>query len=126
MYIYTYIHITSIACLTCIPTGAAIGVNEQFDPPAHPPPGLQRAVNKLPNGQTNGHSCHLSSLHDSPGVRNDLSAGEGISSDEDEEEESFSPRWKGIESIFEAYEEYMEGEFTALDEIQTCIIWINM
>ncbi|XP_051740175.1 genetic suppressor element 1 [Ctenopharyngodon idella] len=88
--------------------GAAIGTNEQFDPPARPPPGLQRAVNKLPNGQTNGHSCHLSPLHNSPGVRNDLSAGEGISSDEDEEEEPFSPRWKGIESIFEAYEEYME------------------
>ncbi|XP_067291866.1 genetic suppressor element 1 isoform X2 [Pseudorasbora parva] len=88
--------------------GAAIGANEQFDPPAHPPPGLQRAVNKLPNGQTNGHNCHISAHHDSPGVRNDLSAGEGISSDEDEEEESFSPRWKGIESIFEAYTEYLE------------------
>ncbi|XP_039503729.1 genetic suppressor element 1-like [Pimephales promelas] len=83
----------------------SIGASEQFDPHAHPPPGLQRALNKLPNGQTNGH---LSALHNSPGVRNDLSAGEGISSDEDEEEESFSPRWKGIESIFEAYKEYME------------------
>ncbi|KAK7117861.1 hypothetical protein R3I94_023170 [Phoxinus phoxinus] len=88
--------------------GVAIGANEQFDPPAHPPPGLQRPLNKLPNGQTNGHSCHLSALHDSPGLRNDLSAGEGISSDEDEEDESFSPRWNGIESIFEAYKEYME------------------
>ncbi|XP_058622760.1 genetic suppressor element 1 isoform X2 [Onychostoma macrolepis] len=84
------------------------GASEQFEPPALPPPGLQRAVNRLPNGQSNGHSCHISAQRESPGVRNDLSAEEGVSSDEDEEEESFGPRWKGIESVFEAYEEYME------------------
>ncbi|XP_009296319.1 genetic suppressor element 1 isoform X2 [Danio rerio] len=84
------------------------GVNEQVDPVAHPSPGLQRAVNKLPIRQTNGHSWPVSAHRDSPVVSNDLSAGEGISSDEDEEEESFSPRWKGIESIFTAYEEYIE------------------
>uniref|UniRef100_A0A8C1BIQ1 Gse1 coiled-coil protein a n=1 Tax=Cyprinus carpio carpio TaxID=630221 RepID=A0A8C1BIQ1_CYPCA len=84
------------------------GASEQFEPPALPPPGLQRAVNKLPNGQSNGHSCHISAQRESPGVRNDFSAEEGISSDEDEEEESFGPRWRGIESIFEAYGEYME------------------
>ncbi|XP_073687762.1 LOW QUALITY PROTEIN: genetic suppressor element 1 [Garra rufa] len=84
------------------------GANEQFGPPTRPPPGLQRAVNRLPNGQSNGHSCHISAQRDSPGVRHELSAEEGVSSDGDEEEESFSPRWKGIESIFEAYEEYME------------------
>ncbi|KAL1247752.1 hypothetical protein QQF64_023128, partial [Cirrhinus molitorella] len=83
------------------------GVNEQFELPARPLPGLQRAVNRLPNGQSNGHSCHISAQRDSPGVRNELSAEEGVSSDEDEES-SLSPRWKGIESIFEAYEEYME------------------
>ncbi|XP_052452855.1 genetic suppressor element 1 isoform X1 [Carassius gibelio] len=77
---------------------------EQFEPPALPPPGLQRAVNK----QSNGHSCHISAQRVSPAVRNDFSAEEGISSDEDEEEESVAPRWRGIESIFEAYEEYME------------------
>lgn len=84
------------------------GANEQFEPPALPPPALQRAINTLPNGQSNGHSCQISAQRDSPGMRNDFSAEEGISSDEDEEEESFSPRWKGIESIFEAYEEYMQ------------------
>lgn len=83
-------------------------MNEQVDPVAHPSPGLQRAVNKLPIRQTNGHSWPVSAHRDSPVVSNDLSAGEGISSDEDEEEESFSPRWKGIESIFAAYEEYIE------------------
>ncbi|KTF75972.1 hypothetical protein cypCar_00029688 [Cyprinus carpio] len=85
------------------------GANEQFEPPALPPPALQRAINTLPNGQSNGHSCQISAQRDSPGMRNDFSAEEGVSSDEDEEEESFSPRWKGIESIFEAYEEYMQG-----------------
>uniref|UniRef100_A0A673HWR9 Genetic suppressor element 1-like n=1 Tax=Sinocyclocheilus rhinocerous TaxID=307959 RepID=A0A673HWR9_9TELE len=84
------------------------GASEQFEPPALPPPGLQRAVNRLPNGQSNGHSCHISAQRESPGVRNDFSAEEGVSSDEDVEEESFGPRWRGIESIFEAYEEYME------------------
>uniref|UniRef100_A0A672S1G4 Genetic suppressor element 1-like n=1 Tax=Sinocyclocheilus grahami TaxID=75366 RepID=A0A672S1G4_SINGR len=84
------------------------GASEQFEPPALPPPGLQRAVNRLPNGQSNGHSCHISAQRESPGVRNDFSAEEGVSSDEDEEESSFGPRWRGIESIFEAYEEYME------------------
>ncbi|XP_052399939.1 genetic suppressor element 1 [Carassius gibelio] len=84
------------------------GANEQFEPPALPPPGLQRAMNTVPNGQSNGHSCQISTQRDSPGTRNDFSAEEGVSSDEDEEEESFSPKWKGIESIFEAYEEYMQ------------------
>uniref|UniRef100_A0A673IF58 Genetic suppressor element 1-like n=1 Tax=Sinocyclocheilus rhinocerous TaxID=307959 RepID=A0A673IF58_9TELE len=69
---------------------------------------LQRATNKLPNGQSNGHSCQISAQRDSPGMRNDFSAEEGVSSDEDDEEELFSPRWKGIESIFEAYQEYMQ------------------
>ncbi|XP_016141079.1 genetic suppressor element 1-like [Sinocyclocheilus grahami] len=82
--------------------------NEQFEPPALPPPGLQRATNKLPNGQSNGHSCQISAQRVSPGMRNDFSAEEGVSSDEDDEEELFSPRWKGIESIFEAYQEYMQ------------------
>uniref|UniRef100_A0A671N2K9 Genetic suppressor element 1-like n=1 Tax=Sinocyclocheilus anshuiensis TaxID=1608454 RepID=A0A671N2K9_9TELE len=84
------------------------GANEQFEPPALPPPGLQRVTNKLPNGQSNGHSCQISAQRDSPGMRNDFSAEEGVSSDEDDEEELFSPRWKGIESIFEAYQEYMQ------------------
>ncbi|XP_043084158.1 LOW QUALITY PROTEIN: genetic suppressor element 1 [Puntigrus tetrazona] len=82
---------------------------EQLEPPALPPPGLQRAANRVPNGQSNGHSCHISAQRESPGARNDLSAEEGASSEEDEEdEESLGPRWKGIETIFEAYEEYME------------------
>nr|XP_055048232.1 genetic suppressor element 1 isoform X1 [Misgurnus anguillicaudatus] len=88
--------------------GANVGANEQFDNASHPPPGLQRAVNKLPQTHTNGHSSHMPTRHESPGVRQDLSAEEGVSTDEDDEEESFSPKWKGIEAIFEAYEEYME------------------
>ncbi|TRY95340.1 hypothetical protein DNTS_034099, partial [Danionella cerebrum] len=76
------------------------GVKEQFDHAANPPPGLQRAVNKLQSGQTYGLSLQKSTNQDSPG--------EGVSSEEDEEDESFSPRWKGVESIFQAYEDYLE------------------
>uniref|UniRef100_A0A671QU23 Genetic suppressor element 1-like n=1 Tax=Sinocyclocheilus anshuiensis TaxID=1608454 RepID=A0A671QU23_9TELE len=108
----------NVFCI-CIPTG---GASEQFEPPALPPPGLQRAVNRLPNGQSNGHSCHISAQRESPGVRNDFSAEEGVSSDEDEEEESFGPRWRGIESIFEAYEEYMEEKSIEQQVLQSeCI-----
>ncbi len=96
----------------CIPTG---GASEQFEPPVLPPAGVPRALNRLPNGQSNGHPCHISAQRESPDVRNDLSAEEGVSSGEDEEEESFVPRWKGIESIFEAYEGYMEGTLMDLN-----------
>ncbi|XP_051975182.1 genetic suppressor element 1-like [Xyrauchen texanus] len=88
--------------------GATVGANEQFDMSQHHPPELQSAVNKIPHVETNGHSCHISPHQDSPGVRHDFSAGEDISEDEDVADGTFSPRWKGIESIFEAYQEYIE------------------
>lgn len=88
-------------------TGATVGANEQFDNASHQPPGLQKA--KPPQTQANGHTLNIPPHRDSPGVRQDLSAEEAISTDEDDEEETFSPRWKGIEAIFEAYEEYIEG-----------------
>lgn len=88
--------------------GSTVAANEQFDNASHQPPGLQKAVNKPPQTQTNGHTLNIAPHRDSPGVRQDLSAEEGVSTDEDDEEETFSPRWKGIEAIFEAYEEYIE------------------
>lgn len=93
------------------PAGATVAANEQFDNASHHPPGLPKAI-KPPQSQTNGHPLNIPPHRDSPGVRQDLSAEEGVSTDEDDEEETFSPRWKGIEAIFEAYEEYIEGELS--------------
>ncbi|XP_057185774.1 genetic suppressor element 1 isoform X2 [Triplophysa rosa] len=88
--------------------GATVGTDEQFDNASHQPPGLQKAFNKPPQTQTNGHTLNIPPHRDSPGASQDLSDEEGVSTDEDDEEETFSPRWKGIEAIFEAYEEYIE------------------
>ncbi|XP_051547700.1 genetic suppressor element 1-like isoform X1 [Myxocyprinus asiaticus] len=88
--------------------GATVGANKQFDMSKYHPPDLQSAVNKVPHVEPNGRFCRISPYQDSPGVRHELSAGEDISEDENGEDETLSPRWKGIESIFEAYQEYIE------------------
>lgn len=40
-------------------------------------------------------------------------------SDEDEEEEPPAPRWQGIESIFEAYQEYVEEQSLERQVLET-------
>lgn len=64
-----------------------------------------------PHPQPNGQ--HFSVLHqrEVSGTREDLSGPEESDEEEEEEEEVAPPsRWQGIESIFEAYQEYVEGE----------------
>lgn len=45
-------------------------------------------------------------------MREDLSGPDDSEEEEEEEEEEQAPasKWQGIESIFEAYQEYVEGE----------------
>lgn len=45
-------------------------------------------------------------------MREDLSGPEDFEEEDDEEEEEEAPvpKWQGIESIFEAYQEYVEGK----------------
>lgn len=59
-----------------------------------------------PNGQ------HISApLHrEASGMREDLSGPDDSEEEEEEEEETPTSKWQGIESIFEAYQEYVEGE----------------
>ena len=48
---------------------------------------------------------------EAPGAREDLSGPEDSEEEEDEEEEEApASKWRGIESIFEAYQEYVEGK----------------
>lgn len=43
-------------------------------------------------------------------MREDLSGPENSDEEEEEEEEPPVSKWQGIESIFEAYQEYIEGK----------------
>lgn len=43
-------------------------------------------------------------------MREDLSGPDDSEEEEEEEEEAPTSKWQGIESIFEAYQEYVEGE----------------
>lgn len=66
-------------------------------------PGRSKAHSQ-PSSQTNGqHGLPL------PCHQQQLSAEESEEY-ESEEEEASPPRWQGIEAIFEAYQEYAEGE----------------
>lgn len=58
-----------------------------------------------PSSQTNGQ-------HDSPPPCHQELSSEERSEDEqyESEEEASTPRWQGIEAIFEAYQDYAEGE----------------
>lgn len=66
-----------------------------------------------PSLQPNGLHCPPATRRDGP-PRPELSTEEdseyGDEEEEEEEEEALGHRWNGIESIFEAYQEYVEGE----------------
>lgn len=82
-------------------------------------------IHALQHGQINGYHFHpLAAGRDTPGPREDLSdedeeeSGQEEESDEVEMEEA--PRkWQGIEAIFEAYHEYVDGESVS-DRFSVC------
>lgn len=83
----------------------------------YPPSEHQGALNRLPYSHTNGHSYHPAARYES-GLSDERSAEEDSTEeeeedddDEEEEEEERNPKWKGIEAIVEAYQEYIDGEF---------------
>ena len=82
----------------------------------HPHSSLAHSVQHLhpqPHGhglpQPNGQHFPMAPLREGPGARPDMSSPED-SDEEEEEEEAPAPKWQGIESIFEAYQDYIEGE----------------
>lgn len=48
-----------------------------------------------------------------------MSGPEDSEEEEEDEEEAPASRWQGIESIFEAYQEYVEGNTDVLSTTQT-------
>ena len=64
----------------------------------------------------NGHHFHsLVASRDAPGPRENLSDEDEEESgqeeeDEEEEMEEAPKKWQGIEAVFEAYQEYVDGE----------------
>ena len=63
------------------------------------------------NGHVLAHHTHTNSLQlNTPTLHKQTTGGQNYLSEEEEEEEEESGRWQGIEAIFEAYHEYMDGE----------------
>lgn len=61
--------------------------------------------------QSNGQHASVAQHREVSGTRENLSGpDDSEEEEEDEEEEAPPPRWQGIESIFEAYQEYIEGK----------------
>lgn len=61
--------------------------------------------------QPNGQHFSVALNREASGTREDLSGPEDSEEEEDDEEEEAPPsKWQGIESIFEAYQEYVEGK----------------
>ena len=74
---------------------------------AHPFPHPLSHAHPQPNGQHFSTGLH----REASGAREDLSGPEDSEEDqEEEEEEAPASKWQGIESIFEAYQEYVEGK----------------
>lgn len=64
-----------------------------------------------PHSQPNGQHFSAPQHREASGMREDLSGPEESEEDEEEEEEEApASKWQGIESIFEAYQEYVEGK----------------
>lgn len=104
------------------PLGGATGTSESSHPQEssvhYNIPELQSAPGRPPPShsfpslasQPNGQHFPLPPHRDASGTRDDLSAPEGSEEEADEEDdEAPASRWQGIESIFEAYQEYVEG-----------------
>lgn len=88
-------------------SGAGRSAHPRTHPHIHP--------HTHPSLQPNGLHCPPAARRDGP-PRPELSTEEDSDEgDEEEEEEEEAPghRWNGIESIFEAYQEYVEGELGA-------------
>ncbi len=61
--------------------------------------------------QPNGQHFSVPLHREASGTREDLSGPDDSEEEEDEEEEEApASKWQGIESIFEAYQEYVEGK----------------
>lgn len=61
--------------------------------------------------QSNGQHTSVPPHREVSGTRDNLSGPDDSEEEEEEEEDEAPPsRWQGIESIFEAYQEYIEGE----------------
>lgn len=117
------------------PSGGASGMSEsshlqessvhynipelQSAPSRPPPPHSQSHTNTHPfphplshsHPQSNGQHFSIQHHREATGTREDLSGPDDSEDEEDEEEEEApASKWRGIESIFEAYQEYVEGE----------------
>lgn len=83
-------------------------------PPPHSISQLKVSNHAPQHAHVNGHHFHPPSVsRDTPAARERLSdEDEEESGQEDEEEEvEEAPRkWQGIEAVFEAYQEYVDGE----------------
>lgn len=64
----------------------------------------------LSHSQPNGQHFSAPQPREASGTREDLSGPEDSEEEEDEEEEAPAFKWQGIESVFEAYQEYVEGK----------------
>lgn len=60
--------------------------------------------------QSNGQHTSVPPHREASGTRDNLSDPDESEEEEEEEDEAPPSRWQGIESIFEAYQEYIEGE----------------
>lgn len=74
-----------------------------------------KALSHAPqHAHVNGHHSHPpAASRDAPAARDRLSDEEEEESgqeDEEEEEEVVPRKWRGIEAVFEAYQEYVDGE----------------
>lgn len=109
-----------------LPPGGASAISEPnhtMDSTVHYNiPELQSGASRSTHSHTHPHihpALQPNGLHCPPTARRDGPSRPELSTEEDsdegdeeeeEEEEALGPRWNGIESIFEAYQEYVEGE----------------
>lgn len=91
----------------------------QSAPGRPPPPHPQSHSNahlfphplSLAHPQPNGQHFSVALHREASGTREDLSGPDDSEEEADEEEEEApASKWQGIESIFEAYQEYVEGK----------------
>lgn len=87
------------------------GKPERSLPPNNPHLKTLHINHSAQHAHVNGHHFHLpAASQDAPTLREHLSNEEEEESDDEEEEEA--PRkWQGIEAVFEAYQEYVDGGY---------------
>lgn len=100
----------------CVPESS---IKSEPSVPYNIPPLKRPALLNTSLHPTNGHHPYPSPPHHVPlGVRDELSEEE----DEEEEEGEAPRKWRGIESVFEAYQEYVDGELTFHLQIVFCFL----